>query len=311
MSRVWLVALLVACKSAGPSQPATGSGSAPTVTPDAAVPIACTALPFAETTSVPEASGAAWIDIDGTPQLVVISDSGNRGAYGIVDPETGATSETGRLPLPDDSIDLEGVAAQGGTLWAITSPGWVVAWQRAPGGWQRITEPYALGPIDLTGKRGAVGDRPPAGDGMVCDAGATNCGRNYEGLCLAPSKTASRCVGFAAAKADGHLYCLVERDGKLAVDRAGAIRIARPGVVADCAFSPSGALYVGSNLFDLGEVYAVDGWQEPASARVRSIAALGVGFPETLAVRDDVIYRMSDMGNRSPSAMKKFRCTGL
>jgi hypothetical protein len=154
-----------------------------------------------------------------------------------------------------------------------------------------------------------LGNEPPAGDGMVCAAKATNCGRNYEGLCLAPPGAAGRCIGFAAAKADGHLYCIVERAGRLAVDRGGAIRIARPGAIADCAFSEDGRLYVGSNTFDLGAVYRVTGWEDPAGAKVASVGPMLVGFPEVIAVRGDVFYRMSDTGG-APSIMKKLRCPG-
>jgi hypothetical protein len=316
------VAAAGACRRT--ERPATGgaSGSAPLAPPEAAPaegPAAaaagtetpgtadgCRELPFAETTPVPEASGAAWLEIDGALALVVISDSGNDGAYAIVDPDSGATREQGKLPLGGEGEDLEGIAARGGKLHVITSPGWIRVYERQGRGFALVDGPYPLGPIDLPGRRG-LGNQPPEGTGMVCEAKYTNCGRNYEGLCLAPGPVTGRCVGFAASKADGHLYCVVERDGRLAVEHAGAIRIARPGAVADCAFSEDGRLYVGSNLFDAGNVYRVTGWDDPARARVTALGPLLVGFPETLAVRGDVIYRMSDTGG-APSHMKKYRC---
>ena len=43
-------------------------------------------------------------------------------------------------------------------------------------------------------------------------------------------------------------------------------------------------------------------------ATVTPFAQIGVGFPETIAARADVIYRMSDTGG-SPSLMTKYRCT--
>ena len=49
------------------------------------------------------------------------------------------------------------------------------------------------------------------------------------------------------------------------------------------------------------------GWDDPARAQVTRVAPLLIGFPETLAVRGDVIYRMSDTGG-APSFMKKYRC---
>jgi len=309
MRALALIALVGACGTkaepppgAGPQSgpgSAAGSGDAPAT--------ACTQLPFAASSPVPEASGAAWLELDGKPALLVISDSGNHGAYAIVDAETGETREQGTLPLGGDGEDLEGVATRGGRVHVLTSPGWVRAYARTDAGFELVDGPYPLGPIDLAGKGGGLGDTPPEGTGMVCAAKATNCGRNYEGLCLAPEGARGACVGFAASKADGHLYCLTEADGRLAVTFARRIAIARPGVLADCAFADDGRLFAGSNLFDAGNVYRVDGWQDPGTAKVVRVAPLAVGFTETLAVRGDVVYRMSDTGV-APSMMTRHRC---
>lgn len=268
----------------------------------------CTQLPFADSTSVPEASGAAWLTIDGKLSLVVISDSGNDGAYAIVDPETGETRETGKLPLGSAGQDLEGVAARGAQLVAINSAGWIRVWDRddAAKGWTLVEDAYPIGPVTLSDK--SEGNKPPAGDGMACSAKKTNCGRNYEGLCLVDAAhRKGPCVGFAAAKADGALFCLTEEGGKLVGHQDLRIAVTRPGALADCAFGDDGSLWAGSNLFDLANVYEITGWEDPATARGSALAAIGIGFPETLAVRGDVFYRMSDTGG-SPSLMAKFRC---
>jgi hypothetical protein len=285
--------------SAVQGAPAPGPGSGP----------ACTSLPFAEFTPVPEASGAAWLPLDGAPALLVISDSGNDGAYAIVDADSGVTREQGKLPLGGGGDDLEGVAARGDRFYAISSPGWIRVYERRGRGFALADGPYPLGPIDLEERGSRLGDEPPKGAGMVCAEKHANCGRNYEGICLAPAGASARCIGFAAAKADGHLYCLVESAGRLAVEYSQAIKIARPGVISDCAFSDDGRLYVGTNTFDAGNVYRVTGWEDPAHAALSRVGPLLVGFTETVAVRDDVIYRMSDLGT-APSAMKKFRCPG-
>jgi hypothetical protein len=291
---------------------ATSAGTTATGAAGSAAPIAagCEALPFAESTPVPEASGAGWLAIDGVPMLVVVGDSGNHGAYGIVDPETGATVETGALPLTDDAgDDIEGVAARGDKLYGLTSAGWMRVWQRKGKAFELIQKAYPLGPVDLPDTHNTR--RPPAGDGMICGARAGNCGRNYEGLCLIPASTSphpgSACVGFAAAKADGQLYCLTEDAGKLVVHHDRAIAITHPGALADCAFSDDGTLWVGSNLFDLGKVYRVAHWDDLAAAQVVPVGVLSVGFPETLAVRGDLVYRMSDLGG-APSLMARYRC---
>ena len=268
----------------------------------------CEQLPFAESTPVPEASGAAWMTIGGKQALVVVGDSGNDGAFGVIDPDTGATLDQGKLPLGNGaSDDLEGVDARGDRLYGLTSAGWMRVWRRNGSGFELVDGPYPIGDVDpnLRGN----GNKPPNGDGMVCSGERGNCGRNYEGLCLAPRGiNPLPCVGFAAAKADGHLYCLTETDGHFRVHRDRAIAIAPPGMVADCAFDDHNALWVGSNIFDLGSIYNVDPWIDPAKTRVARIGPVGIGNSEVIAVRGDVIYRMSDT-NGSPSLMAKFRCS--
>ncbi|MCW5804509.1 MAG: hypothetical protein KIT31_19215 [Deltaproteobacteria bacterium] len=315
---VGIVVVLAACGRKEPSakdraveatKAASGSAAAPAET--TAARAECKQLPFAETAPVPEASGAAWMTLEGKLSLVVISDSGNDGAYVVLDPETGAVRESGKLPLGGKGDDLEGVAVRGGKLYAVTSPGWIRVWERAAGAWNLVDGPYPLGPVDLDEGKG---NKPPKGDGMVCPQKRTNCGRNYEGLCLVPEAHAagSPCVGFAAAKADGHLYCLVERDGRLTFDlTVPRIEITHPGAMADCAFADDGALFVGSNAFDLAAVYRVDRWRTPGNAVKVEYGALGPGFPETIAARTEgtghVIYRMSDLGG-APSLMAKYHC---
>ena len=53
-----------------------------------------------------------------------------------------------------------------------------------------------------------------------------------------------------------------------------------------------------------------DGWADLATAKVVPVVKLGVGFPEVLAVRGDIVYRMSDLGG-APSLMAKWRCHRL
>lgn len=303
---------VVGCKERGapPPGPAAGSGSGSGSSSDGAVDgEPCTPVPFAASTPVPEASGAAWVTVDGEDRLLVISDSGHGGAYGLVDPDTGETVETGTLPLGAGAgDDLEGVATRGGRVHAITSAGWVRTWTRGDGGFELVDGPYPAGRVELP-DTGGLGDKPPAGEGMVCGARGVNCGRNYEGLCLrdGAAPDGAPCIGWAASKADGHLYCVRERDGKLAVSFAPRIRIARPGTLGDCAFGDDGALWVGANLFEMARVWQVRGWEHPEAATLTEVGSLGSGFPEALAVRGEHVYRMSDTGG-APSLMLKLRC---
>jgi hypothetical protein len=144
---------------------------------------------------------------------------------------------------------------------------------------------------------------------MVCGEPTDgNCGRNFEGICLDPRGASGPCAGFAASKADGHLYCLHEHDGTFTADPARAIAVVRPNVLADCAIGEDGTLWAGANIFGLNTIYRVEGWQDPHTAKVVEVGAYGVGNSEVLAVRGDVVYRMSDT-NGAPSLMAKFRCT--
>ncbi len=251
---------------------------------------ACDPLPFAASTPVPEASGAAWITFRGKPALFVISDSGNAGAYGIVDPESGDTIAQGKLPGGPHGDDFEGVAARGGKLYALLSNGFYV---------------------ELTQDGETFTEVPPVslGAGMTCkdDPRPGNCGKNFEGICLDDTAQQDACVGFAASKADGKMYCLVDHDGALAADPARTIAVSGKNVIADCAIDEHGTLWVGANIFELGQVYRVDGWRDPAHAKVVALGRIGPGNPEVLAVRGDLVYRMSDT-NGTPSLMAKFRC---
>ena len=286
---------------------ACGGGSAPSPPPPAAVTAgsdACARLPFAESTPVPEASGAAWLTIAGKAVLVTMGDSGQAGAYGLIDPETGATLEQGQLPLGSGGgDDLEGIATRGGRLYAVTSAGWVRVWTRTATGFELVDGPYAVG-APMHGK-------DLAGPGMVCDASHFNCGRNYEGLALSEdAPQGAACIGVLLGKAEGTLYCLTEADGRLVARRDGAFHVGQPKALADVALDDHGALWVGANAFGLNAVWRVTGWRDLPAAKLEEIGAYGVGFSEGIAVRGDVLYRFSDMGG-APSLMAKFRCPAI
>jgi hypothetical protein len=291
------VLALAACRS----DQATAPPSPPPPPPIVAAPAAdapdppCAQLDFAATTPVPEASGAAWLELGGKPALLVNSDSGNDGAYAIVDAETGTTLEEGKLPLGGGSGDIEGLASRGGVIYGLSSSGWVIAWKRAAKGFEVTSGPYALAAEST---------------GLTCEKGRTNCGPNYEGLAIAPGAPAGGCVGYACSKKQGRMFCLTEKDGRFAIDGARSLEVLKPDALGDCAFSPEGALYVAANFFGGSRVLRIDDWADPATAKVVEIAELGMGFPEVVAAGGDVIYRMSDTGG-APSLMAKFRCRSI
>ncbi len=269
--------MLAGCgKQADPPAPAVAPARAA-----ASEAFACEPQPFATTTPLPEASGAGWIAFRGKPALFVLSDSGNDGAFAVVDPDSGETLAQGKLGKTEHGDDYEGVAARGGKLYAVISNGWYVRIDQ-DGEKFTATTPRALGePAQLEGK-------------------------NFEGICL-DDRAQGSCIGFVASKGDGHLYCLDEQGGALHADFARSIAITGRKRVADCAIDDHGVLWVGANIHELNKLYRVDNWHDPANARVVALDSFGVGNSEVLAVRGDTIYRMSDL-DVAPSLMGKFRC---
>lgn len=272
----------------------------PVATPPAPTPVAiqeagatttCEQLPFAESTPVPEASGAAWLDINGKLSLVVVADSGHNGGFGIVDPESGATGVQGKLPLGKGAgDDIEGLAARGQRMFGVTSSGFMREWE-----WQNGAFVLVAGPYPISAKAE-----------MMCDASKTNCGKNYEGLAIPPAPIAG-CELVACSKEDGRAYCFATHGGLLEVTRSFEL-VDRKDILADCTFADTGAFFAGNNLFGLARVLRIDDVSRVADTQVIDMGPLGTGFPETIAVRGDIVYRMSDMGGTGPSLMLKFRC---
>jgi hypothetical protein len=255
-------------------------------------------VPFAESLPVAEASGAVLMVVDGADALVVVGDSGRNGAYVIVDPEDGSVRESGALPLGDRGDDLEGLAVRDGALVALTSSGMVRVWRREARAWALADGPYAIA---------------DAASGLACPSGPVNCGKNYEGVCLRSGPVPDgECVGLAAAKTDGALYCLAEKAGRL-VATGASIAVTGGEVLTGCDIAPDGAVWAGANLIGGSKVFRVTGWASPDGRVVEEVGAYGPGFPEAIAVgagdgaESIVMYRFSDMGG-APSAVAKFAC---
>ena len=273
---VALALVAAACRGRRPHSDAA------TATTPAIVDGECGPITYPDQLPVPEASGAAWLP--DRARLLVVSDSGNDGAYVEVD-AAGEVQARGRLPLGTSGDDVEGLALDGDRIWGLTSSGQLLAWQRSADGYTLVDG----GPLDAT-----------------CGPTTVNCGANYEGLCLSPTPLADGCDGYAAAKATGALVCL-HRDGrgwKLAADRA--YPVTGKGKLADCAIAADGTVWTGDNGFGLS---AVRQWAIGADgATLIGKAALGIGFPEVLAFGPEhTVYRFSDLGG-APSLSLAFRC---
>ncbi len=263
---------------------------------DEAVP--CQVMPFAPQLPVAEASGAVYVPgTAGQPAFVlVVGDSGTRGEYARIDAETGSVLEHGHLPLGvATSDDIEGLARMDEIFYGVTSAGFVRHWRRAANGFELIQHVYAIGsePAD------------------VCkDMRMTNCGRNYEGLCLWADSAAKNgpCIGFVASKQDGRLHCLEHKGDRIQL-RKGNVAIARPRALTGCAIPPDGnTVWAGTNLFGSSAVYRLENLADLATAQVTRVASLGPGFPEAIAAGPGgVLFRFSDTAAK-PSLMAKYRC---
>jgi hypothetical protein len=274
----------------------------------------CRTRPFTAAVPIPEGSDLAYLapgwgdgPAAGEAALAIPSDSGNHGLYVIISAADGRVLESGRLPLePGSSDDIEGLSVLRGTLVGLTSAGLVRTWRRAPaGGYRRAGDSYLLR------------DRATPAREVSCADGARrfNCGRNYEGLCLRDRAPAGACIGYAAAKTDGTLYCLVEEPAgtasavpHLVVDSSRTLRVAPPEVLSGCHFSPDGSeVWVGTNAMFLNAVLRVRN-TAPAGTPVERIASLGGGFSEGIALGPGgIVYRISDAGT-TPSLAHKYHC---
>src|SRR5258706_2212331 len=100
-----------------------------------------------------------------------------------------------------------------------------------------------------------------------------------------------------------------EHDGTYPADAEKFIEVTKPRQLADCAIGEDGVLWAGANVLGGNAVFRVEGWENPLNAKVVEIGAVGIGNAEVIAVKGDVMYRMSDTDG-SPSLMAKFRCRG-
>ncbi len=273
-------------KPAGPSaEPATdqASGSSDSASSSRRD---CIPVSYIESVDLGEASGAVHIDGLG---LVVVSDSGHRGAYRILDVKTGAELERGMLDTAGTSDDFEGLAFKTGTLYALTSNGLMSEFRRDASRkrFVRKLPPYRIGP-----KLSGCGDR------------RSNCGPNYEGLCLgqAAAKPLNGCDGAAVSKAAGTLVCLtISASGRAAIDDGKTVDVAMRETPSGCAIDERGSVWVATNIIGANTLIEVrDLGQEAYSTWAR-------GSIEAIEHIGNEIVVFSDTQG-SPSAAFRYRC---
>ena len=266
-------------------------------------PVACARdTKFPDYFDLAEASAAAEVEIvPGKRELILVSDSGNKGAA-LLWPIGGGAVRTIALALDGTaSDDIEGIswardAAKVGHLYTLTSSGAVRRFTAdGKGGLVRDHDAYRLGP-------------PPA----TCVAlQSANCGRNYEGLCLRSKR--ARCAGYAASKDKSTLHCLVFESGRLVADpiKPPITLPLRARALSDCAFGAEGGpaedvLVVTTNVYGNNASYIVD----EATGELTPIDVPGTFNNEAIALdHTGALYQMMDTnGEVSPGF--RMECSG-
>lgn len=294
---------------ATPSGPSGGaSRPAPMGTPTPPVPdlgpLTCTRdFDFPSELPIHEASGAIDVTFGGQPHLLVAADSRNDGEAILIPLPAGAPVISLVLPLdPNVSDDIEGLATAGGAVYALTSAGAVTRFLPAAGG--------AVG-FTRDGAAYRIGAPPLSCSSLT----STNCGKNWEGLCLRPTAPAAGgCAGYAASKEEGALYCVRITGTTLAIDVATKpIVLALPEhALSDCSFGAN-ALVVTTNGADDSKSYIVD----ETTGELEPLPVTGFGSNEAIHLgADGALYQLEDSTFSflpffgATSASSRYTCKG-
>lgn len=218
-----------------------------------------------EQVALPEASGAAMLDVAGE-RILLVADSGNAGRALVIDRVAGQSVEV-ILPLGAAGDDVEGLErAPDGRIFGLSSNGYLRAWTETAAGFSLV-----------------FGPTPVSDDATwVCDPFGVNCAANFEGICLhpAPPPAVAACVGWAASKARGELVCL-KRDGAgYRVDGAETIAVSDAEQLSGCAYEPEPPyrLLVAGNLYASSAIWLVD----PSAKTKEALVEVGAPNQEAL-----------------------------
>jgi hypothetical protein len=272
-------------------------GSAPSPGQGAGGPVRCqrdTAFP--STVDLPEASAATEVELmPGKRELLIVSDGHGKALAWAIPNGPGRKL---KLDLDDSaSKDVEGITWHDGKLYTLTSSGAV-----------RVFVPDGQGGLRAQGATYGIEGPSPSCKNLK----DSQCGMNYEGLCLRSPKAPGACAGYAAAKAHEQLICVQEIDGKLVTDPKRIFRI--PGVhrksVSDCAFGAQGpgeaALLVTTNLKSGSLTFLLD----EASGALTKLEIPGTSSNEAIAVdHEGTLWIFADAHAKHSEALR-FPCEG-
>ena len=219
---------------------------------------------------LPEASGAVWIESALGTGWLVGADNGNDGKVVLVG-QGGAILAELNLPLDEAAgDDLEGLAwAPSGRLVGLTSAGYLRQWDLE-----------ASGP-KLSQLAQAISSDPD----WACGPQESNCGPNWEGLCLDPAPEDGGCAGFAVSKKRGELVCVRASGSGYVLDPELRIDVTGKNELSGCDFMLEAphALVVGGNDEADNGLWAIVGHRQPHEASVHALEIGGTLNQEAVA----------------------------
>lgn len=260
---VWAVALVVVWPIACSDEPAP----APT--------LRCqVAQTLTDSIALSEASGAVWVESPLGEGWLVVADQGHEGEAVLVAKGTLLT-QSYDLPLdPGAGDDLEGLAlAPDGRLVGLTSAGYLRQWTLAAGGIQldQLAQPIT------------------EETDWLCAPQDSNCGANFEGLCLDPAPVGSACAGFAVSKEKGKLVCVVAAGAEYMLDTSRKIKVTGDDQLSGCDYElePPHRLVVAGNDESFGALWEILHHGDTESALAVVLPVTGAPNQEAIAFGPD------------------------
>jgi len=224
--------------------------------------------------ALPEASGAVWGKTHLGEGWLVVADHGNEGALSLVS-ASGEVVTSLELPLDESAgDDLEGLAwSTADRLVGLTSSGYVRQWS------------LHSETVQLTHLAVAFSDDPE----WTCAAYETNCGPNWEGLCLDPAPLDAGCAGFAVSKKKGDLVCLRTDGSGFVLDPTVRIDVSGKNELSGCDYTltPPHALLVSGNDESDNRLWEIIDHRSPAMASARALEIGGTLNQEAIAFGPD------------------------
>jgi hypothetical protein len=264
------VALLLGCLGLG-----SCTDEVTPAVPEPVASLSCVPSTFiTKKLDLPEASGAVWVESALGTGWLVGADNGNDGEVVLLG-EGGAILAGFNLPLDEAAgDDLEGLAwSPSGRLVGLTSAGYLRQWDLDAGGPQ------------LAQLAQAISSDPD----WACAPQESNCGPNWEGLCLDPAPEEGGCAGFAVSKKRGELVCVRASGSGFVLDPQVRIDVTGKDQLSGCDYmleAPHALVVAGNDEAENG-LWVIDDPRNPLKASAHALEIGGTLNQEAVAFGPD------------------------